>query len=257
MNKTVLITGGSRGIGFGIARCLAEAGYDVAINGVRDESAVQGAMDELKSFGVRVVYCQGDISKSEDRQGIILKIEAEFGKLNFLINNAGVAPKVRNDILEATEESFERLIKINLQGPYFLTQSFAKRMIGWKKEDESFEAAIVNVTSISSDVASVARGEYCVSKAGLSMITKLFAVRLGEYNIPVYEIKPGIIKTDMTSGVIEKYDKLIFEEDLLVQSRWGMPEDIGKVCRSLVSGDLAYSTGQVINVDGGFMLPRL
>lgn len=257
MNKTVLVTGGSRGIGFGIARCLAEAGYDVAINGVRDESAVTAAMEELKAFGGRVIYCQGDISKTEDRQKMVSKIEAEFGKLNFLINNAGVAPNVRNDILDATEESFERLMKINLQGPYFLTQAFANKMVEWKQADESFEAAIVNVTSISSDVASVARGEYCVSKAGLSMMTKLFAVRLGEYNIPVYEIKPGIIRTDMTSGVTSKYDKLIFEEDLLVQARWGYPEDIGKVCRSLVAGDFAYSTGQVINVDGGFMLPRL
>ena len=257
MNKRALVTGGSRGIGFGIARCLAEAGYDVAINGVRDEVAVKDAIDELKSFGVEAIYCQGDVSKTEDRNKMVKKIETEFGKLNFLIHNAGVAPNVRNDVVDATEESFECLMKVNLQGPYFLTQAFANKMVEWNKDDESFEAAIINVTSISSDVASVARGEYCVSKAGLSMMTKLFAVRLGEYNIPVFEIKPGIIKTDMTSGVTSKYDNLIFEEDLLVQARWGLPEDIGKVCRSLVSGDLAYSTGQVINVDGGFMLPRL
>lgn len=257
MNKKALVTGGSRGIGFGIARSLAEAGYDIAINGVRDESAVADAMAELKTFGVEVIYCQGDISKKDDRTRIVERIESEFGRLNFLVNNAGVAPNVRNDILEATEDSFERLMKINLQGPYFLTQAFANKMIEWKREDELFDAAIVTVTSISADVASVARGEYCVSKAGLSMMTKLFAVRLGEFGIPVYEIRPGIIKTDMTSGVVSKYDKLIHEEGILVQSRWGLPEDIGKVCKALVGGDLAYSTGQVINVDGGFMLPRL
>jgi NAD(P)-dependent dehydrogenase (short-subunit alcohol dehydrogenase family) len=173
-----------------------------------------------------------------------------------LVNNAGVAPKVRADILEATEESYEWVMKINLQGPYFLTQAAANWMVEQKKQDASFSGCIVNISSVSSTVASPSRGEYCLSKAGVSMATKLWAARLGEFNIPVYEIRPGIIQTDMTATVKEKYDKLI-GQGLLVQSRWGQPGDIGKAVAMLVRGDLAYSTGQVIMVDGGQTVQRL
>lgn len=256
MKKKALITGGSRGIGFGIALCLAKEGYDLAINGVRDELIVTEALDNLRSYGVNVIYCQGDISNKMSRNSIIEKVKNEFGQLNVLINNAGVAPKERNDILKATEESFDYVVGTNLKGTYFLTQLAANWMVAQKQANPEFSGYIINVSSISATVSSVNRGEYCIAKAGLSMVTQLFATRLGEYQIPVYEIRPGVIATDMTSGVKEKYDKLI-GEGLTVQDRWGFPEDVGKAAAALARGDFPYSTGQVIMVDGGLTLPRL
>ncbi len=256
MNKTALITGGSRGIGFGIAECLAREGFDLAINGIRNESKVNDALEKLRSFGVKVIYCQGDIRSSASRKSIIDKVKSEFGQLNVLVNNAGVAPKERNDILEATEESFDYVVGTNLKGTYFLTQLAANWMVEQKQRDEDFTGCIINVTSVSSTVASTNRGEYCIAKAGLSMVTQLYAARMGEYQIPVYEIRPGVIATDMTAGVKEKYDKL-FSEGLAVQKRWGLPEDIGKAAAGLARGDFPYSTGQVIMVDGGLTLQRL
>jgi len=256
MNKTALITGGSRGIGLGIAKELAKAGFNLAINGVRLQESVQPVLNELAAFGVNVIYAQGDVSKKEDRENILQTVVSEFGKLNVLINNAGIAPKERKDILEATEESFAYVMDINLKGPYFLTQLFANHMVEQKKKDENFEYCIINVSSVSASVASVNRGEYCLSKAGIAMATKLWAARLGEFDIPVYEIQPGIIKTDMTSGVVEKYDKL-FAEGLAIQKRWGFPEDIGKVATSMATGMMPYSTGQVVMVDGGMTVQRL
>lgn len=255
-NKTALITGSSRGIGFGIAIELAKARFNLVINGVRKQEAVQPIIDGLKAFGIKVIYAQGDVSKKEDRQKIFDKVIAEFGQLNVLVNNAGIAPKERKDILEASEESFDMLMEINLKGPYFLTQLFANHMVEQKKKDSGFEACIINVSSVSATVASVNRGEYCISKAGIAMATKLWAARLGEFEIPVYEIQPGIIKTDMTSAVTEKYDKL-FAEGLAIQKRWGLPEDIGKVAAAMASGMLPYSTGQVVKVDGGMTIQRL
>jgi NAD(P)-dependent dehydrogenase (short-subunit alcohol dehydrogenase family) len=187
---------------------------------------------------------------------MIEKIKAHYGCLNVLVNNAGVAPKERKDILEASEESFEYLLSTNLQGPYFLTQAAANWMIAQHQEDKNYKACIINVSSISATVASVNRGEYCVAKAGLSMATQLFASRLGEFNIPVYEVRPGIIHTDMTAGVTEKYDKLI-ADGLCVQKRWGETSDVGKAVLALVTGYFPYSTGQVIMVDGGLTLSRL
>lgn len=254
--KTALITGGSRGIGFGVAKCLAKDGFDLAINGVRDESNLTKALEELRSYGVRVVYCQGDISSATSQNSIIEKVNNEYGRLNVLVNNAGVAPKERNDILKATEESFDYVVGTNLKGTYFLTQSVANWMVKQKLADADFSGCIINVSSISATVASVNRGEYCIAKAGLSMVTQLFAARMGEFQIPVYEIRPGVIATDMTSGVKEKYDKLI-GEGLTVQDRWGFPEDVGKAAAALARGDFPYSTGQVIMVDGGLTLPRL
>jgi 3-oxoacyl-[acyl-carrier protein] reductase len=254
--KTALITGGSRGIGLGIARAMAKEGYDLAINGVRDESSVHDVLDELRSFGGKVIYCQGDISDGNSRKAIIEKVREEFGRLNVLINNAGVAPKERNDILVASEESFDYVIGTNLKGTYFLTQLAANWMVAQKKTDPDFGGCIINVTSVSATVASVNRGEYCIAKAGLSMVTQLFAARLGEYQIPVYEIRPGVIATDMTSGVKEKYDKM-FSDGLAVQNRWGQPDDIGKAAAALSRGDFPYSTGQVIMVDGGMTIQRL
>jgi NAD(P)-dependent dehydrogenase (short-subunit alcohol dehydrogenase family) len=256
MDKVALITGGSRGIGLGIARHLASKGFSLAINGVRDPGQVEEVLDELKNHGVEVIYCQGNIGQGKDRQQIVNRIRTEMGRIDVLVNNAGVAPKERNDILETTEESFDYVLGVNLRGTFFLTQSVANLMIGQKKENPGVFNCIINVSSISATIASVNRGEYCISKAGTGMVTSLFAARLGEFDIPVYEIRPGIIKTDMTAGVKEKYDRLL-ENDLCVQARWGEPEDVGKVASSLAEGNFPYSTGQVIMVDGGLSIPRL
>ena len=256
MNPVAFVTGGSRGIGFGIAQALAQEGFDVAINGMRPEAAVTDTLNQLKSFGTDAIYCQGDIASTEARQQMIEQIKQHYGRLNVLVNNAGVAPKERNDILDATEESYEYVMKTNLQGPYFLTQTVANWMVEQRQSDNKFVAYIINISSISATIASVNRGEYCVSKAGMSMMTLLFATRLGEYGIPVYEVRPGITKTDMTSGVTDKYDQLI-ENGLCVQPRWGYPEDIGKAVVALAKGYFPYSTGQVIMVEGGLTLPRL
>lgn len=256
MKRVALVTGGSRGIGFGIATQLALNGFDLAINGTRKSADIADALSELKTIGHDVIYCQGNVSLHKDREHIFQQVEKHFGKLHVLINNAGVAPKERRDILEASEESFDDVLSVNLKGSYFLMQRAANWMIKQKKSESEFPACIINISSISATVASVNRGEYCVSKAGLSMATQLFAVRLGEYNIPVFEVRPGIIATDMTAGVKEKYDKLI-DEGLCVQKRWGMPEDVGKVVAALARGEFMYSTGQVIMVDGGMTIPRL
>lgn len=256
MNRVALITGGSRGIGLGIATELARAGFDLAINGVRPVTDVQPVLDQLASSGVDVIYCQGDVASTGARNAIVGKVREHFGRLHVLVNNAGIAPKERKDILEASEESFEQLIATNLQGPYFLTQAIAKWMIDQKQTSSADHYCIINISSISATVASVNRGEYCVAKAGISMATQLFATRLGEFNIPVYEVRPGIIHTDMTAGVTEKYDRLI-AGGLTIQNRWGEAVDVGKSVAALALGYFPYSTGQVIMVDGGLTLPRL
>ncbi len=256
MRNVALITGGSRGIGLGIARELAQNNFDLAINGTRSANLVEDAVKELKEFGIDVIYCQGNISSPGDRTNILRQVKDHYGRLHVLVNNAGVAPKERKDILDSTEESFDNVISVNLKGPYFLTQTTANWMVEQAKTDSGFKGCIINISSISATVASVNRGEYCISKAGISMATQLFAVRLGEYNIPVFEVRPGVIQSDMTSGVKEKYDKLI-EEGLCIQKRWGQPQDVGKVVASLARGDFMYSTGQVIMVDGGLTIPRL
>ena len=256
MKRVALITGGTRGIGFGIAIQLAKAGFDLAVNGMRPEEAVQAALDELKALGTGVIYCRGSIASAADRESMIHSVKAHYGTLHVLVNNAGMAPRERRDILEATEESYDEVMTTNLKGCYFLTQQAANWMIAQKKNDEGFSGCIINITSMSATVASVNRGEYCLSKAGLSMATQLFAVRLGEFNIPVYEVRPGIIRTDMTAGVKEKYDKLI-SEGLCVQQRWGEPADVGRAVAALAKGDFPYSTGQVVMVDGGLTIPRL
>jgi len=256
MRKVALITGGTRGIGLGISEKFAENGYDLAVCAASPPEKYRAVVEQLQRHGGQVIYCQCDISDRASREAMLNEVQAVYPGINVLINNAGVAPKVRADILDATEESFAELIGINLQGPYFLTQAVAKLMIEAREKVPGFEATIVNVGSISATVASVSRGEYCISKAGVAMSSKLWAVRLAEYGIPVYEIRPGIIKTDMTSAVTEKYDRLI-NDGLCLQKRWGLPEDIGKAALMLADGALAYSTGQVINIDGGMEIPRL
>lgn len=256
MKRVALITGGSRGIGYGIALQLAEAGYDLAINGVREAEAVSDSLKDLERTGARVIYCRANISSKNDRTKMLDEINAFYGRLDILVNNAGIAPRERRDLLEATEESFTELVDTNLKGPYFLTQSVARWMIAQQNERRDFQGCIINISSISAVVASVNRGEYCITKAGVSMATQLFAVRLAEFNIPVYEIRPGIIHTDMTAAVTEKYDRLI-AGGLTLQKRWGYPEDVGKAVRALADGYMPYSTGQIINVEGGMLINRL
>lgn len=258
-SKTALVTGGTRGIGFGIAQSLADEGWNLILNGIRPENTVKDVLDLLRSKRVEVAYARGNIGSTEGRESIIEIVRSvPGGALNLLVNNAGVAPKQRLDILETTEENYDFVVDTNLKGAFFLTQLVANDMVEAKKQDESFSGAIVNVSSISATVVSVNRGEYCIAKAGLSMVTQLFAARMGEFDIPVYEIRPGVTKTDMTASpaVTEKYDKLI-EEGLCVTKRWGYPEDVAKSVASLARGDFPYSTGQVLMVDGGLTIPRL
>lgn len=256
MRKVALVTGGSRGIGLGISKYLASERHNLVICGRRAETQVRDVLSVLHESGVEVLYIQADVAIRDDRFRLLSEIKKHFGCLNVLVNNAGVAPEKRVDILEASEESYDRVMDVNLKGPYFLTQAAAKWMIEQKQANSNYEGCIINISSISATVASPNRGEYCISKAGLSMATRLWAARLGEFGIPVYEVRPGIVTTDMTAAAKEQYDKLI-AEGLTIQRRWGLPEDIGKAVAMLVRGDLVYSTGQVIMVDGGLTVHRL
>ena len=255
-NKAVLVTGGTRGIGLGIAKALAADGFDLALCGVREEVEVVPVLAELGASGAKARYFRADIGERVDRARLLSEVRESLGRLHVLVNNAGVAPQARVDLLEAGEESFERLVRVNLQGPYFLTQAVARWMLEQKRADGEWSGCVVNVTSVSATMVSTQRGEYCVSKAGLAMASQLWAARLAGDGIPVYEVRPGIIRTDMTAGVVEKYDRLI-AEGLVPQGRWGTPEDIGRVAAALARGDAPYSTGAVIVVDGGLTLPRL
>lgn len=256
MARVALVTGGSRGIGLGIVQQLAQQGFNIAINGVRPAEGVTEVLASIKALGVEVIYCQGNVALSADRAKILQEVKDHYGQLNLLVNNAGIAPRERRDVLSTSETSFDEVLDTNLKSCYFLTQAAANWMIEQKAVQPDFSASIINISSISATVASVNRGEYCVSKAGISMVTQLFAVRLGEYDIPVYEVRPGVIATDMTAGVKEKYDNLI-GGGLCVQPRWGTPEDVGKAVGALAAGGFPYSTGQVFMVDGGLTLSRL
>jgi NAD(P)-dependent dehydrogenase (short-subunit alcohol dehydrogenase family) len=256
-----LITGAGQGIGRGIALSLAAAGFDIVANDiVADPSNTKKGLYEVKArveaLGRKCLPVQGDISKPEDHTRLIEAATAEFGGIDVLVNNAGVALKVRMDILETTTESYDRLMNINAKGSFFLTQAVARQMIKQVEAGRQPKPMIIFITSISASVSSTARAEYCISKAALSMAARVFAHRLAEYDICVFEIRPGIIATDMTGPVKEKYDKMI-AEGLLPQARWGTPEDIGKVAAALATGALAYSTGEIIEVGGGFGIPRL
>jgi len=256
MRQVAFITGSTRGIGLGIAQTLASKGFNLALNGMRPVEQLEDVLTELQQSGVEVIYCRGNVAIAADRKQMWRQIMDRFGRLNLLVNNAGMGPRERLDILQTTEDSYHEVMDVNLTGPYFLTQQAANHMVEEKKKEPDYNAAIINISSISATLASVNRGEYCISKAGMSMMTQLFAVRLGEYNIPVFEVRPGVISTDMTAGVKDKYDSLI-EGGLTLQKRWGLPEDVGRAVGSLATGDLAYSTGQVIMVDGGLTIGRL
>ncbi|MBA2306133.1 MAG: 3-ketoacyl-ACP reductase [Acidobacteria bacterium] len=253
-SQVALVTGGTRGIGLGIAEALAQDGWRLALCGQR---AAADIADVLARFEGRAEYCQADISKREDRARLVQWTDERFsGQLQALVNNAGRAPRVRADLLDSSEDSFRELIETNVQGPYFLTQTIARRMLVAKRADPDFAGGIVFVTSVSAEMVSLNRGDYCVSKAGLAMASKLFAVRLAPEGIPVYEVRPGIITTDMTAAVHELYDARI-SDGLVPERRWGHPADVGRVVAALLRGDAPYSTGSVIHVDGGLAIPRL
>lgn len=263
MNKVALITGASRGIGRGIALGLAALGYDLVLNYRSNEAAARetaancAAAAKASGHTTRVELLAGDISDSHVRGELLSFAERKFQRLDLLVNNAGVAPRQRLDLLDATEESFDELIAINLKAPFFLTQAAAKYFLELKaKLDSAYQPKIITISSISAYTASVNRGDYCISKAGLSMMTSLFAARLAEHRINVYEIRPGIISTDMTSGVKEKYDALIANGLTPIQ-RWGESDDIARAVAAIAQDLLPFSTGEVINVDGGFHLRRL
>ncbi|MTI60389.1 MAG: 3-ketoacyl-ACP reductase [Firmicutes bacterium] len=259
--KVAVITGASRGIGHAVALQLAREGFALAILARSSIEKVKDKIEEIKKKGVPVFYYSGDLSSAGDRDSFLAETYQEFGRLDLLVNNAGVAPKVRNDILETSEESFNFVLNINLKGTFFLTQAVAKIMLrdvkAFKEKDNlEYSPRIINISSLSSYASSTDRSEYCISKAGISMLTRLFADRLAEDGIYVYEIRPGIIYTDMTSVVKDKYDRLI-KGGLTPIKRWGYPADIANAVSVLCSGRLNFSTGEVINVDGGFHLRRL
>lgn len=251
--RVALVTGGSRGIGLGIARALAADGLDLAVNGMRPESDVQPALDELRSLGATVHYVRGDVGTAEDRAAIVEGVRERFGRLHVLVNNAGITSPGRKDLLEATEADFDRVLAVNLKGPYFLTQLAARWMIAQRAADGDFAGCVVNVTSVSAEFVSTNRGDYCLAKAALQMATKLWAARLAEHGLPVYEVRPGVIVSDMTAGVKEKYDRLL-AEGLALERRWGTPEDVGRAVSALVRGAIPYATGQVLHVDGGMSI---
>ncbi len=255
MSKTAIVTGGSRGIGFAISKQLGMDGYQIVIMAVSPLEKNQERVEELKKLGIHYIYVQGDISQSGDRQNCIDQAISCFGSIDVLVNNAGVAPLVRADLLEMSEESFDRVIGINTKGTMFMTQLVAKQML--KQEiKEKKRGVIVNISSCSAMVSSTSRGEYCISKAGVSMLTKLYADRLAGDSIFVYEVRPGVIFTDMTTGVKEKYDKLLNDGAFPIK-RWGQPEDIGAAVSAFCSDQFLYTTGNYIDVDGGFHIQRL
>jgi NAD(P)-dependent dehydrogenase (short-subunit alcohol dehydrogenase family) len=257
MNKqTALVTGASRGIGRGIAVALAEKGWNVVINYRGNAAAATETIGLVEQAEGRGLAMQANIAEAADRQRLIDEIVQKFGRIDLLVNNAGMAPRQRLDILETSEISYDEVMTVNLKGPFFLTQQVARVMIEQLQQGVITAPRIVNIGSISAYTSSPNRGEYCLSKAGMSMMTALFADRLAEYGINVYEIRPGVIATDMTSGVKEKYNRLI-DEGLTPIRRWGQPDDIGRAVVAIAEGYLPFSTGEVINVDGGFHLHRL
>jgi 3-oxoacyl-[acyl-carrier protein] reductase len=252
-SRVALVTGAARGIGAAIAVELARSGMDVAI---LDVGPADRIVEAVRAAGRQAMAITADVTRAADREGCLAKIESTFGRLDVLVNNAGVAPLARADILDATEESYDRVMGINLKGPYFLTQAVARGMIRQRGQRPDDFLCIINISSMSAYTASTSRGEYCISKAGVSMATKLWAARLAEFGIGVYEVRPGIIATDMTASVKAKYDKLI-AEGLTPIKRWGRPEDVAAAVAACARGEFKFSTGEVINVDGGFHLRTL
>lgn len=251
-----IVTGSSRGIGREIAIALGSLGFQVVVNYASSQRAAEEAVEAVEKAGGKAVAIQADISSGVERRRLLEGAVAAFGPIHLLVNNAGIAPLERRDILETGEESFDRLIGTNLKGPFFLTQACAKQMMANVPDEAGRRGNIITISSISAYTASVNRADYCIAKAGLAMMTSLFAVRLAAMGINVYEIRPGIIQTDMTAGVKDKYDGLI-AAGLTPIARWGEPGDVARAVMAIAQGLLPFSTGEVINVDGGFHLRQL
>jgi 3-oxoacyl-[acyl-carrier protein] reductase len=253
MSGAVFVTGARRGIGRAIAYAFAKAGRDIVVNDLVEDAAARETLDTIAAYGGRASFLQGDIGELSMTEALVEKAFAVFGGLDVLVNNAGISVARRGDMLEVTPESFDRLIAVNLRGPFFLTQAVARRWLG---EPPAPLRSIVNIASANAYMASIDRAEYCLSKTGVSMMTKLYAVRLAEAGIGVFEIRPGVIRTDMTAVASERYDRLI-GEGLTPVRRWGEPQDIGRVAVALASGDFHFSTGETVHVDGGLHIARL
>jgi NAD(P)-dependent dehydrogenase (short-subunit alcohol dehydrogenase family) len=255
--KVAIVTGSSRGIGRGIALSLAEKGWRIVINYRSNKDAAEVTQKQVGQAGGEALLVQADMASQPDLEKLVAETLREYQRIDLLVNNAGVGPRQRVDMLEVGEESYDEVMGVNLKGPFFLTQLVANEMIAQMEAGIESVPKIVNIGSISAYTSSPARAEYCISKAGMGMMTKLWADRLAEFGINVYEIRPGIIATDLTSVVKEKYDKLILEDGLTPIPRWGAAEDIGKAVLAIAEGAFPFSTGEVINVDGGFHLHRL
>lgn len=253
--KTALVTGGTRGIGLGIVRSLLEEGFNVTAVGTREADSYAEFAGVFAENKGRLFFVQGDISLDEDRKRIVATAYEQHGRLDLLVNNAGVAPKVRATVLEQTVESMDRLFEINTKGTFFMAQEVAKRMVD-QEEQQGLRGTIINVSSVSATVVSTNRADYCISKASISMITRVLASALAADKILVYEIQPGIIQSDMTAGVQAKYDNL-FDQGIALINRWGTPHDIGQAVCVLAEGRLQYTTGQVIYLDGGMTIQQL
>ena len=255
MKKTAIVTGGSRGIGYAIARQLGTEGYQIAILDINEPANYQQNLDELEQLGIDYVYVQGSITNKVDRERFLQKTVEKYQNIDVLVNNAGVAPKVRMDLLEMTEESFDHVVGTNTRGTMFMTQLVANQMLKQEYNGRR-RGVIINITSSSVTVSSITRGEYCISKAGAAMITKLFADRLAADGIQVYEIRPGVIETDMTKVVHKKYSDLI-EQGLFPIARWGTAQDIAEAASAFCTEKFIYSTGNYIDIDGGFHIKKL
>jgi 3-oxoacyl-[acyl-carrier protein] reductase len=256
-SKVALITGSSRGIGRGIALALAEQAWQVVINYQSNREAAEQTRMAVEAAGGSALLVKADIASLDDLSQMVSGTLEETGRIDLLVNNAGIGPRVRTDMLAVGVESYDEVMAVNLRGPFFLTQRVANEMIRLLAEGVVEDPKIINISSISAYTSSTLRAEYCISKAGMSMMTALWADRLAEHGINVYEIRPGIIETDLTSGVKEKYDRMIFQEDLTPIRRWGQPGDVGRAVLAIAQDMLPFSTGEVINVDGGFHLHRL
>jgi 3-oxoacyl-[acyl-carrier protein] reductase len=255
--KVAVVTGSSRGIGRGIVLALAAHDWDVVVNYRGNRQAAEETQQAIKAHPVHSIVVQGDIARAEDRETLVQATIEAFGRVDLLVNNAGMGPRQRVDMLQVGEQSYDEVMATNLKGPFFLTQRIANEMIRLIAAETISNPKIINIGSISAYTSSPARAEYCLSKAGMGMMTLLWADRLAEYGINVYEIRPGIVETDLTAVVKDKYDRLILDEGITPIRRWGQPEDIGKAVAAIAADLLPFSTGEIINVDGGFHISRL
>lgn len=252
--RVALVTGGRRGIGLAIAERLAADGFDVAITGTRDDDVAKAAVAGLKSHGVSATFVAGDVGAVADHARVLDAVEASLGPVDVLVSNAGIAPPQRLDLMETTPDNFDIVLGVNLRGAFFLAQAVARRMMARGQKDS--RRALIFISSCSAEMVSTNRIEYCISKAGLAMAVEGFSVRLAAEGVAVFEVRPGIIRTDMTAGVVSKYDALI-DAGLVPAKRWGEPADIAVAVSALAKGDVGFATGSVINVDGGLTISRL